>query len=93
MAARRSRAGRVLRPRDPEKLRRTRRRAALFGENLKRFREERGLSQEDLAFESKVHRTHIGKCERGEVDPTLSTAIDIANALGIGLARLIQGVE
>lgn len=93
MPARGTRSGRGGRPRDPEKLRRTRRRAAIFGANLRRIRDEQELSQEDLAFEAKVHRTHIGKCERGEVDPTLSTAIDIANALGVSLSDLVEGIE
>lgn len=93
MAARRSKRGRGARPRDAEKLRRTRRRAAIFGANLRRLREEQGFSQEDFAFEAKVHRTHIGKCERGEVDPTISTAVDMANALGVSLAVLTEGID
>jgi transcriptional regulator with XRE-family HTH domain len=40
--------------------------AAAFGANLARLRRAKGMSQEGLGFQSEVHRTVIGKIERGE---------------------------
>jgi len=37
----------------------------LYGEKLKSFRKDRGLSQEKLGFKSSLHRTYISEVERG----------------------------
>ena len=36
-----------------------------FGERLKEIRTQKGLSQEKLAFKSRLHRTYISDIERG----------------------------
>ena len=38
----------------------------IFGHNLRRIRHEAGLSQEELGFRAKLHRTYISSIERGE---------------------------
>ena len=52
------------------------------GRNLKRIRKERGWSQEELAFESGLHRTYISGIERGIRNPTITVIYKIADALG-----------
>ena len=42
-----------------------------FGRNVRRLREQRGLSQEGLADVLAVHRTFVGGVERGERNLTL----------------------
>ena len=60
------------------------------GINLKRLRHDRQLSQEDLAFEAGVHRTYISGVERGIRNPTVLVLEEIAAALKIPTAKLLE---
>ena len=60
------------------------------GLNVKKYRGERGLSQEELAFESGLHRTYVSGVERGVRNPTVVILEKIAEALGIDPGRLIE---
>ena len=60
------------------------------GLNLKRFRLERGLSQEALAFECGLHRTYISGIERGVRNPTVLVLEQIAMALKVPTPRLLE---
>jgi len=53
------------------------------GRNLRRYREERGLSQERFADVVGVHRTYMGGLERGERNLTLRSVEKLALALDI----------
>lgn len=54
-----------------------------FGSKVRRHRNLLGLSQEELAFRSGLHRTYIGGIERGERNPTLFNIEKIAKALEV----------
>jgi transcriptional regulator with XRE-family HTH domain len=60
--------------------------AIVFGEVLRRLREERDMSQEKLAEMSDLHRTYVYQIERGKKQPSVATMIDLARALNISLA-------
>lgn len=53
-----------------------------FGVNIKERRLTQRLSLRQLAAKSSVSASQILRIERGECDPKLSTARDIAMALG-----------
>lgn len=61
-----------------------------FGERVKQLRLQKGLSQENLAFRSEIHRTYLGGIERGERNPSLKNIAAIAEGLGITLSMLFQ---
>ncbi len=65
----------------------------VFGQILKEFRIERGLSQERLGFESGYHRTYISLLERGRKSPSLNTIFKLAEALNITPSAMILRVE
>jgi len=60
-----------------------------FGEVLKQHRTAAGLSQEKLALEAGLDRTFISLLERGRRQPTLTTLVLIAEALGQPPERLL----
>jgi XRE family transcriptional regulator, regulator of sulfur utilization len=64
-----------------------------FGKAVRRLREERGISQEELAYRAGLHRNYAGKIERGAPVPTLRTVSAIAQALEIRPSELIARAE
>ena len=54
-----------------------------FGDLLRTLREERGLSQAQLALESDVDQTFVSLLERGRRQPTLSTLFALCDALRV----------
>jgi transcriptional regulator with XRE-family HTH domain len=61
---------------------------ATFGRRVRELREQRGLSQEQLAHESGLHRTYVGGIERGERNPSLINIARIATALDVHISEL-----
>lgn len=56
---------------------------------MRRLRLARGLSQERLAFDSKIDLTYLGGIERGRRNPSLMVMVRIADALGEDVKALI----
>jgi transcriptional regulator with XRE-family HTH domain len=63
-----------------------------LGENLRKVREQRGLSQEELAFKAGVHRTYVGGVERGEYNVTVLTLGKFTKTLGITVQDALRGI-
>lgn len=61
----------------------------VFGENLRRIRNGTGLSQEELAYRAKLHRTYISSVERGKRNVSLENIFAIAEALGVAPSDLL----
>ena len=60
------------------------------GLNVRRFREELGASQEQLAFDAGLHRTYVSGVERGVRNPTVVVLEKIAKALKVPSSRLLE---
>jgi transcriptional regulator with XRE-family HTH domain len=54
-----------------------------FGVHIRQLREKKNMSQQDLANDCSMSKRQIGRIERGEINTTLGTIINIANALDI----------
>jgi transcriptional regulator with XRE-family HTH domain len=57
------------------------------------LREERGITQEALAFDSGYHPKYISLLERGKYSPSLTAILEISRALNITGADLVRRVE
>jgi transcriptional regulator with XRE-family HTH domain len=64
-----------------------------FGENVRKYRGQQNLSQEDLAELCGLHRTYIGGIERGERNVALLNILRIAKALNVAPSDLFEGLE
>ncbi len=67
--------------------------AQAFGAAVRALRTERGIAQEMLANLAGIERSHMGKVERGEHQPTLSLVFKIAGALECSSAVLMSTTE
>lgn len=63
---------------------------ATLSNNLKRYRAERGISQERLALESGVDRTVVSRLERRLINPTLLILSKLALCLGVSTDLLLK---
>jgi transcriptional regulator with XRE-family HTH domain len=66
---------------------------AVVGRNVKRYRELKGISQEELAFQSDLHRTYVSGVERGIRNPTVAIVARLPVALGVKPAKLLEYQE
>jgi DNA-binding XRE family transcriptional regulator len=64
-----------------------------FGQIIRELRRDRGLSQEELGFESGLHRTYVSLLERGKKSPTLTTLLQVGAALDIAPSEIVRRVE
>jgi len=58
--------------------------------NLRRLRQEMGISQEELAHRADIDRTYVSALERAKYNPTVGMIGRLAEALGVLPARLLQ---
>jgi transcriptional regulator with XRE-family HTH domain len=62
----------------------------VFGKNLRKLREMKGISQEELAHISDLDLTQIGRIERGVTNTSISIANKLAKSLKIPLKDLFD---
>ena len=63
-----------------------------FGMRLRYLREQKGWTQETLAFESNLNKNYISDLENGRRNPTLVVMEKLSYALGITLSELTKGL-
>jgi XRE family transcriptional regulator, regulator of sulfur utilization len=63
-----------------------------LGRRLSALREQRGLSQTQLADLAEIGRAHLSQIENGAVAARIDTLHAIANALEMSLSELLKGV-
>jgi transcriptional regulator with XRE-family HTH domain len=66
---------------------------AAVGRAVRDLRAARGMSQEDLAFVTGMHRSYVGGVERGERNPSLIALSRVAAALGVRTWELLRSAE
>lgn len=63
---------------------------AIVGRNVRQLRQDRGMTQEQLAFESDLDLTYVGGIERGRRNPSLLVMVRLASALKANIVDLVQ---
>ncbi len=61
-----------------------------LGQNLKRIRTQKGISQGDISRKLDMDRGYISRLENGMKNPTLSTIQKIADFLEVSVNDLIK---
>ncbi len=64
-----------------------------LGRAVRTYREGLGLSQEELADRSGMHRTYVGGIERGERNISYANMLRLAGALGVPASQLLSRAE
>ncbi|HEV3393520.1 MAG TPA: helix-turn-helix transcriptional regulator [Chthoniobacterales bacterium] len=64
-----------------------------LGDAIRQQRAALGISQDELAKRSGLHRTYISDLERGARNPSLGSIQKIAWALKVSVAKLFQEAE
>lgn len=62
----------------------------VFATNLRRLRNAKGLSQDDLAYEAGVSRSYLSQLEKGAFYASLKIIGRLAEALGAEPAELLR---
>ena len=65
----------------------------LVGRNVKRVRQEKGLTQEQLAELSGFSQQYISGLEQGQRNPTIVSLYELATALGVSHVELVRSAE
>jgi transcriptional regulator with XRE-family HTH domain len=62
----------------------------VFATNLRRLRNAKGLSQDDLAYEAEVSRSYLSQIEKGVFYASLKIVGKLADALDVEPAELLR---
>lgn len=62
---------------------------AIVARNLRVLRKQKGLTQEELAFQAGLNRNYVGQIEREEKSPTIDVLEKLSAALNIKPEQLL----
>ena len=60
------------------------------GKRIKELRNKLGISQEELAFRSEIHRTYIASLEVGKRNVSIETLEKVVDALEVSLSEFFN---
>jgi transcriptional regulator with XRE-family HTH domain len=60
-----------------------------LGENIRKIRELKGFTQQNLADEIKVDQKTISRIEKGQLSPKFETLEELSRALSVSLAQIM----
>lgn len=60
---------------------------------MRKVRKREGMSQDMLARETDIHPTSIGRLERGDREPKLTTILRLAHGLGVEPGELMDDLR
>ena len=61
-----------------------------IGDNIKKFRELKNITREQIAADLKMSLSNYSKIERGEIDLTISRVQEIANVLEVDMSQILN---
>jgi transcriptional regulator with XRE-family HTH domain len=64
-----------------------------FGQRVRELRQERNLTQQQLADISGLHKNYIGMIERGERNPSLMNIDILAKSLEVDITALFSSLN
>jgi XRE family transcriptional regulator, regulator of sulfur utilization len=64
-----------------------------FGRRLRELRTERGVSQDNLARATGLHRTTVGYFEQGRREPRLGTILRLARSMDLPPEAFVVGLD
>jgi transcriptional regulator with XRE-family HTH domain len=62
---------------------------AIVARNLRILRKQKGLSQEELAFQARINRNYVGQIEREEKSPTVDVLEKLTKVLEVDPPELL----
>jgi len=62
----------------------------IVARNLRVLRKQKGLSQEELAFQAGINRNYVGQIEREEKSPTIDLLEKISKPLAVEPFQLLE---
>ena len=65
----------------------------MVGSELRKARESAGMTQEELADRSALHRTYVSMLEREKKSPSLAALFLLCRAMGISTADFVARLE
>ncbi|SCD22739.1 hypothetical protein BR141012304_10297 [Brucella inopinata] len=66
---------------------------ALIGRNFARIRQEKGLTQKQIALQSGFSVQYLSGLEQGYKNPTIETVYALAQALGVSHVNLLMPLD
>lgn len=65
--------------------------ALAIGKHLRKLREEKNISQEQLSIKAGYYHTYVNKIEQGKYSPSLHTIWRLAHSLDMSLDEFFKG--